>query len=53
MFKRFLPLGDKGVDDDEEEETPIAPSDYERVFRQNHSSTKGVVINDLSQHNPT
>ncbi|KAK5826086.1 hypothetical protein PVK06_020995 [Gossypium arboreum] len=63
MFVRFPPLGKKdgndgGEDDyddsdDEEEETPIAPLDYERVFRLEHLSTKGVVIYDPSHHNPT
>ncbi|KAK5838957.1 hypothetical protein PVK06_007705 [Gossypium arboreum] len=37
-------------DEDEEEETPVVPSDYERVFRPNHSSMKGMVICDPSHH---
>ncbi|KAH1122359.1 hypothetical protein J1N35_005519 [Gossypium stocksii] len=52
MFKRFPPLGKEGVGDDDEE-TPIAPLDYERVFKPNYSSTKGVVIHNLSQHSST
>ncbi|KAH1091598.1 hypothetical protein J1N35_018855 [Gossypium stocksii] len=54
MFKRFPSPGKEGVsdddEDDEDEETPIAPLDYEQIFHPDHSSTKGVVIHDPSQH---
>ncbi|PPD95037.1 hypothetical protein GOBAR_DD07935 [Gossypium barbadense] len=51
MFERFPPPGEEGVHYDEEE-TSIAPPNYERVFKPGHSSTKGVVIYDPSQNNP-
>ncbi|TYH01461.1 hypothetical protein ES288_A09G060100v1 [Gossypium darwinii] len=54
MFERFPPPSKEGVgdddEDDKEEETPIATPDYEQISHPDRSSTKGVVIHDLSQH---
>ncbi|PPD75566.1 hypothetical protein GOBAR_DD27506 [Gossypium barbadense] len=53
MFKRFPPLSKEGTNDDDdekEEETPIMPPNYERIFQPDRSTTKRVVVRDLSHH---
>ncbi|PPD88204.1 hypothetical protein GOBAR_DD14864 [Gossypium barbadense] len=47
MLERFTSPDEEG-DDDEKEDTPIAPLDYEQVFHPDHSSTRGMVIHDSS-----
>lgn len=55
MFKRFSLLGKEGAnnDDDDKDDTPIVPLDYEQVFQPDRSSKKGIVVQDSSYHNST